>query len=157
MTNKSQPLTAELVGDTQLRVVRSFAAPPQQVWDAHWKPELVRRWMLGPDGWTMPICEIEPVVGAKIHLRWEDPDGNGFDMTGVVLELDEPHSSKHEEHFVDCGGAPTICETHYRDHDGGTRLELIMTYASKEDREAAMGSGMTDGMEASYARLNAMD
>lgn len=152
----STPLTAERIGDTQLRVRRRFAAPPSQVWDAHWKPELITQWMLGPDGWTMPVCEIRPEVGAPIRFRWEDGDGNGFGLTGEVKEVEAPRRSVHVEHFDIPGATPSVCETLFEPDGDGTRLQLTITFESEEAREAAMSTGMTDGMELSYQRLESL-
>lgn len=150
------PLTTELVGDAGLRIVRSFDAAPQRVWDAHWKPELVTQWMLGPEGWTMPVCEIEPRVGAEIRFRWENPAGEGFGMHGVVDVVEEPVRSVHTELFEFPGATKTSVETLFHPDGSGTRLEVIITYASAEAREAAMATGMTEGIEASYARLDSL-
>ena len=151
MTSK---LTAELVGDTQLRVTRRFAAPPDRVFRAHFEPELVKQWMLGPPGWTMPVCEIAPVVGAQLHFRWDKSPSEGFSMRGTILELDPPHRSLHSELFEFPGATESIVETSFIAEGTGTRLELVITYASKEARDAAMSTGMTDGMEDSYARID---
>jgi len=42
--------------DRYVIVTRRFAAPPEAVYKAHIEPALVQKWMLGPDGWTMPVC-----------------------------------------------------------------------------------------------------
>jgi uncharacterized protein YndB with AHSA1/START domain len=147
-------LTAELLGDTQLRVTRRFAAPPDLVFRAHFEPELVKRWMLGPPGWTMPVCEIAPVVGAQIYIRWEKSPSEGFGMRGTVLEIEPPHRSLHSELFEFPGATESIVETSFIAEGTGTRLELVVTYVSKEARDAAMSTGMTDGMEDSYARID---
>lgn len=149
-------LVAELVGETQLRVTRSFAAAPERVFRAHFEAALVRQWMLGPPGWTMPVCEIAPVVGAPIHIRWEKGPDESFGMRGVVRELDPPHRSLHTELFEFPGATESVVETRFLAEGTGTRLELVITYASKEAREGAMGSGMTEGMEASYARIDGL-
>lgn len=43
-------------GDTQVIVTRHFKAPPEAVYRAHTETEIVQKWMLGPPGWTMPVC-----------------------------------------------------------------------------------------------------
>ena len=151
MTSK---LEEELVGDTQLRVTRRFAAAPERVFRAHFEPALVKQWMLGPPGWTMPVCEIAPIVGASIHMRWEKRPGDSFGMRGTVLELEPPQRSLHTELFELPGATESVVETRFVAEGTGTRLELLITSASKAARDAAMGSGMTSGMEASYARID---
>lgn len=149
-------LDAELVGDTQLRVTRRFATSPERVFRAHFEPALVKQWMLGPPGWTMPVCEIAPEVGAPLRFRWQKSEGESFGMSGKILELEAPHRSVHTELFEFPGATESMVETRFIAEGTGTRLELVITYASKDAREAAMGSGMTDGMEASYARIDGL-
>lgn len=147
-------LKAELVGDTQIRFLRSFRASPQRVWDAHWDAELVARWMTGPEGWTMEECEVEAFVGGEIRFRWVNADGQGFAMHGRVVELDEPRRSVHGEQFEFPGATATTCETTFHPEGNGTLVELVVTYTSKEAREAALATGMVEGMEMSYARID---
>jgi len=149
-------LEARLVGESQLHIVRRFAAAPDQVFRAHFDPALVRQWMLGPPGWTMPVCEIAAHVGAAIHVRWEKAPGESFGMRGTVLEIEPPHRSVHTELFEFPGATESVVDTQFIADAGGTRLELCITYTSTAARDAAMGSGMTDGMEASYARIDAL-
>ncbi|MBK8015198.1 MAG: SRPBCC domain-containing protein [Deltaproteobacteria bacterium] len=154
MTSK---LKAELVGETQVRMIRHFASSPERVFRAHFEPALVKQWMLGPPGWSMPVCEIAPAVGAPIHIEWEkDTGGERFGVTGAVRELDPPHRSVHTELFGFPGATESVVETWYIRDGTGTRLEMVITYTSKEARDAAMSSGMTDGMDASYARIDAL-
>ena len=49
-------LTLKTEGDTHVIVTRRFAAPPEEVYRAHIEPKLIQKWLLGPDGWTMPVC-----------------------------------------------------------------------------------------------------
>ena len=64
------PLTVALEGDTDIVVTRNFKAAPAEVWRAHTEPDLIRQWLLGPDGWTMPTCINEPVPGGRIRFDW---------------------------------------------------------------------------------------
>ena len=52
----SPPLTLTTEGDTHVIVTRHFNAPPAVVYRAHTEPALLQKWLLGPDGWTMPVC-----------------------------------------------------------------------------------------------------
>ena len=153
-----------LPSDTEVRVTRDFAAPRRLVWDAHTKPELVKRWMLGPPGWSMPVCEMDVRPGGKYRWRWRsDENGQEFGFFGQFREVEAPARMVHEENYDpgDLGGAmdasnPAIIRTTFTEHDGVTKLELVMTFASKEIRDAAVSTGMTDGMEMGYERLDQM-
>ncbi len=150
-----------LPSDTQVRVTRDFDAPRTLVWQAHTEPKLIKRWMLGPPGWSMPVCEMDVRVGGKYRWRWRsEENGAEFGFHGDFREVDAPAKLVHAEHYDpgDVGGpmdasAPAIIQTRFSEANGVTSLEMLMTFASKEIRDAAVSSGMTDGMEMGYKRL----
>lgn len=153
-----------LPSDTQVRVRRDFKAPRTLVWQAHTDPNLIKRWMLGPPGWTMPVCEMDVRPGGKYRWRWRSEDsGAEFGFHGDFREVDAPAKMVHAETYDpgDVGGAmdasePAIIDTRFSEKGGITSLEMIMTFASKEIRDAAVSTGMTDGMEMGYERLDAL-
>jgi uncharacterized protein YndB with AHSA1/START domain len=150
--------------DREVRVVRSFNAPRKLVWDAHVKPELVQKWSLGPPGWSMPVCEMDVRVGGAYRWRWRsDEDGKEFGFFGTFREVEAPARLVHEETFDpgDVGGAmpagePAIITTEFAEERGVTTLTTTMRFGSKEARDGAVSTGMTDGMEMSYERLDEM-
>lgn len=152
----SDPLTLELSGDTEVVVTRRFAAPPDAVFRAHFEPEIIQQWMLGPDGWTMPVCINEQKVGGKLRYEWSDGKGGGFYLTGEILELDPPHRSVHVErmHLPDPTPDNRI-ETTFTADGNGTLMVARMTLPDEATRKAMLATGMEHGMEASYARLEA--
>lgn len=158
-----KPLDVTLPSDREVRVVRSFDAPRQLVWDAHTKPELVTRWMLGPPGWSMPVCEMDLRVGGAYRWRWRsDADGKEFGFYGTFTEVEAPARLGTEEHFDpgDVGGPmstePALVRSVFEESGGVTTLVVTMTFPSKEARDGAVSTGMTDGMEVGYARLDEM-
>lgn len=150
--------------DREVRVVRTFKAPRQLVWDAHTKPELVRKWMLGPPGWTMPVCEMDVRVGGAYRWRWRsEADGKEFGFFGNFTDVAQPSRLAHTQTYDpgDVGGAmpagdPALISTDFAENDGVTTLTLTMHFSSKEARDGAVSTGMTDGMEIGYARLDSM-
>lgn len=150
-------LTLATEGDATLVVTRRFAAPPAAIWRAHTEPGLLRRWLLGPEGWRMTECVSEPRPGGRIRFAWEDGEGRGFHLTGEYLELDPPHRILHVErmHLPDPTPDNRV-ETHLEPDGSGTRLTLRMTLPDAAARAAMLASGMEHGMEASYARLDAL-
>ena len=148
-------LTTE--GDTQVVITRRFAASPARVFDAHTKPELLQKWCLGPDGWTMPVCICEPVPGGQIRYEWTNGEG-GFHLTGEFLAVEAPHRTLHVErmHLPDPTPDNRV-ETLFKDDgEGGTLMVMTMTLPSAEVREMMLATGMADGMEMSYQRLEGM-
>src|SRR6202521_3727511 len=84
-------MTLKTEGDTHVIVTRRFTAPPEAVYRAHTDPKLIQKWLLGPEGWTMPVCINDARPGGKIRYEWTDGKGPGFHLTGEYLEL-EPYS-----------------------------------------------------------------
>jgi uncharacterized protein YndB with AHSA1/START domain len=150
-------MTLKTEGDQYVVVTRRFAAPPEAVYRAHTDPELVRKWMLGPDGWTMPVCIMEPWPGGKIRYEWTDGKGGGFYLTGECLEMEPYTRLVHVErmHLPD----PTPdnhVETRFEADGNGTLMTIRMALPDAGTRAAMLASGMEHGMEASYVRLESI-
>ncbi len=147
-------LVLETEGEKIVVVRRRFEAPPEDVYRAHVDPELVQQWMLGPEGWTMPVCINEAKVGGKIRYEWSDGKGGGFFLTGEFVELDPPHRIVHIErmHMPDPTPDNRI-ETTFTAQGAGTLMVMRMSLPDAETRKMMLATGMEHGMEASYARL----
>ena len=142
-------------GEQEIVMTRVFDAPRQLVFDAHTKPELVKRWLLGPPGWSMPVCEIDLRVGGKFRYVWQnDRDGTKMGMGGVYREITAPERIVNTEKFDeawypgDAVGPLVLVE-----EGGRTRLTYTMRYESRAARDAVLKSGMESGVAASYDRL----
>ncbi len=146
-------VTAQILSDTQVRVSRVIRGTAEQVWRAHHEAALMKRWLLGPDGWTMPVCEVASKVGDTYRYEWAPVEGEGgFGFKGELLESTAPVRVVTTEHMI--GMEPrTTNELTLTPVDGGTLLSLVITYPSAEVRDMVLATGMTDGMETSYARL----
>jgi uncharacterized protein YndB with AHSA1/START domain len=150
-----------LPSDREVQVVRSFRAPRALVYRCYSEPELIRRWMLGPPGWTMPVCEMDTRVGGAFRWRWRSEDGaTEFGFFGEFREVEPGVRTVHTEHY-DAGntgqgesGGPAIITTTFSEAVGVTTVTTLMDFGSKEARDAAVATGMTDGMEQSYLLLD---
>ena len=145
----------EILDDTHVLVARDVRGSLAQVWRAHHEPALLQRWLLGPDGWTMPVCEVPAEVGGTYRYEWENAaDGSRFGFTGQILEREEPRRELSSEQMIGMQGPGTVNELVLVPRPGGrTRIETRITYPSREVRDLVLETGMVDGMEASYARL----
>lgn len=145
-------------GDRQVVVTRRFAASPEAVFRAHTEPKLVQQWMLGPDGWTMPVCICDARPGGKIRYEWADGKGGGFFLTGEFVELVPFSRIAHVErmHLPDPTPDNHI-ETRFEADSTGTLMTMRMTLPDAATRAAILATGMEHGMEASYARFEAMN
>jgi uncharacterized protein YndB with AHSA1/START domain len=145
-------LTVE--GDRHIVVTRRFAAQPEAVYRAHTEPELIQKWLLGPDGWTMPVCICEARPGGKIRYEWADGKGRGFYMTGEFIELVPFERIVHAGRMHLPEPTPdNHVETRFEADATGTLMTQRMTLPDEKTRAAMLATGMERGMEASYARF----
>ncbi len=150
----------QLIGDTQARISRVIRGTADQVWRAHTDPEILRRWQLGPDGWSMPVCEFGAEPGQSLRTEWQnDETGERFGFAGVVVEAAPPHRIVTTERMIspqdpDGTASPeTLNEMTLTPVEGGTLLAYLITYPDAGIREQIIGTGMVDGMEMGYQRL----
>jgi len=158
-----KPAEASLPSDTEVLVKRSFDAPVKLVWRAYMEPDMMRRWCGSHPGWSMPVCEMDMRVGGRYRWRWRsDENGQEFGFTGEVLEVVPNARLVHTQSFdagdlgVSMGGEPSIITVTFQESDGTTNVATVIKYASKTDRDEAFATGMTDGMEMNYKRLDDM-
>lgn len=144
-----------LDGDTDIIVRRDFSHPPARVWRALTEPALIRQWM-AVDGFPMTRCEIDPRPGGRFHYEWAGSDGNDFHFSGPILAVDPPRHMTHVEHFNSDPAMAARITTDLAPQGSGTRMTMIMRYASADDRAAAIATGMTDGMDQVYGKLDAL-
>lgn len=162
-TSINSTVQVALPSDTEVRVTRDFRAPRELVWRTHVEPELFQRWVGGYPGWSMPVCEMDVRPGGTFRWRWRfDEDGKEFGFHGDYRTVEAPSLMVHDEYFDPgtLGGemhdTPALIRTSFTEKGGITTLEVLMDYGSKEARDAAIATGMTDGMEVSYARLDTL-
>jgi len=140
--------------DREIVMTRVFAAPRCLVFDALTKPELVKQWLLGPPGWTMPICEIDLRVGGAYRFVWRGPDGTEMGTRGVHREIVPPQRLVATENFDEPWYPGEALVTHVFVEQGGTTtLTLTVLYESRETRDAVLKTPMEHGVAMSYDRL----
>ncbi|MBX9583760.1 MAG: SRPBCC family protein [Gemmataceae bacterium] len=149
-------MTLTAAGDREVVITRSFDAPRERVWDAYTKPDLLKRWLSGPPGWTLAGCEIDLRPGGRYRFVWRDPDGAETGMGGVYREVARPERLVYTELFdQDWTGGETVETVVLTEQDGRTLLTSTIRYASPEGRAAALSCPMEEGMAASYDELAA--
>jgi uncharacterized protein YndB with AHSA1/START domain len=140
--------------DREIQVTRDFHAPRRLVFDAFTKPDMVRRWLLGPPGWTMPVCEIDLRVGGAYRYVWRKEGEKDMGMGGVFRDIVPPERLVATERFDDAWYPGDALDTTLFAEDGAiTRITITVLYASREARDTARRSGMEHGMAAGYNRL----
>ena len=151
----SGTFTIKANGDREIVVTRVFDAPRRLVFDAYTKPELIKQWLIGPDGWSMPICETDLRPGGKYRYVWRnDTDGSEMGMGGVYREVAPPERIVATELFDEVWYPGEAVDTIVLTEQGGkTTLTQTILYNSRETRDAVLKSPMQTGMAASYDRL----
>lgn len=139
--------------EREIRVERTFDAPADLVFECHTKPELLKKWLLGPPGWSMPTCEVDLSVGGRYRYVWRNDAGAGeFGVQGEFREIDRPKRIVHTESMDGISGE-ALCTTTFEEAGSKTRFTLTMLFESQEARDVALESGMTEGMSMSYDRM----
>ena len=150
-------MTLKTEGDTHILVTRHFAASPEAVYRAHTEPSLIQKWLLGPEGWTMPVCISDARPGGKFRYEWTNGKGGGFHITGEYVELEAWSRIVHVERMFLPNPTPdNHVETKFDAEGGGTRMTIRMTLPDAQTRAGMLASGMEHGMEASYVRLEGL-
>lgn len=144
--------------DREIVMTRVLAAPRALVFEAFTTPALLKRWLLGPPGWSMPVCEVDLRVGGRYRYEWRnDGDGTTMGMGGVYRELAAPERIVSTERFDQAWypgeGIGTLVLV---ERDGRTTATHTMLYESKAARDAVLKSGMERGVAAGYDRLDVL-
>jgi len=150
----SKTLQVAARGDREIVMTRVFNAPRTLVWDAFTKPELLKRWLFGPPGWTFAVCEVTQKVGERYRYVWRGPDGTEMGMGGVIREFTPPERMVGTEKFDDAwypGEALVTIEL--TEQGGKTLLTQTLRYESREARDTVLKSPMESGITMSYDRL----
>ena len=153
----ANPVTVTTPSDTEIQVVREFNAPRELVFRAWTEPDLVKRWMSGYPGWEVTKSEGDPRPGGKYRLEWSGPDGAFMAMTVTYREFVPPERLVTLEVFDEAWhpGEAVTTLVFTEEEPGVTTATMTVVYESKEARDIAVATGMTDGMAYTYEALDA--
>ncbi|WP_291280303.1 SRPBCC family protein [Galactobacter sp.] len=158
-TAQGRGTDVEILDDTHVRITRMVEGSREIVWRAYHDPDLLRQWMLGPDGWSMTECAPPGPVGSTYHWAWApDPgtEGEPFGFEGKVLLTGQPGRESVTESMIGMDSPVTTNDTTLFEEDGATLITTLIEYPDAETRDMILGTGMADGMEASYSRLETL-
>jgi uncharacterized protein YndB with AHSA1/START domain len=153
--------TANKVGETkfttpsdrEIVMTRVVDAPRRLVFEAWTNPEHVPHWLLGPEGWTMPVCEIDLRVGGAWRYVWRKEDGAEMAMSGIYREVVRPERIVSTERWGP-DWPETVNTVQLVETAGRTTITITVLYPSKEARDMALQTGMKEGMNQGFARLD---
>lgn len=155
-TVNAAPLTTVALGDREIVMTRDFDAPRPLVFEAFTTPALVKRWLLGPPGWSMPVCEIDLKVGGKYRYEWKkESKGTTMGVSGVYREVSPPARIVHTERFDDAWyPGECVVTTAFEEAQDRTTVTMTMLFESRDARDGVLKSGMESGVAVSYDRLD---
>jgi uncharacterized protein YndB with AHSA1/START domain len=141
--------------DREIAFTRAFDAPRKLVFDAWTKPELLKRWLFGPNGWSLTVCKIDLRVGGHYRFEWRHTNGSEMGMGGVYREVLPPERLVNTQLFdQDWTDGEAVGTLVFTEKDGKTTSVNTVLYASKKARDGALSTMMAEGMEAGYVRLD---
>ena len=152
--NTAANLKVTTPSDREIMMKRVFDAPRSLVFDCYTKPELLKRWLTGPEGWSLVVCDNDLRVGGAFRWVWRGPDGREMGMGGVHRDIARPERIVRTELFdEDWTGGETVGTLVLTEQDGKTTVTTTVLYSSPAARDGALKSGMTQGVATNYDRL----
>ena len=139
--------------DRQIVLTRVFDAPKTPVFNALVTPALLRRW-LGPNGWSLDMCESDLRVGGTYRFRARGPCGTTIRWHGIYLDIENGERIVQTESYDDWHTDESVVTTALSEHEGTTTLTATVVYPSQQLRDAVLNCGMTRGLAESYDKLS---
>lgn len=151
----SGTLKVSTPSDREIQMTRDFHASADLLFDAWTRPEFLKRWLHGPEGWLLVVCEMHLKVGGKVRMEWAHNDGTRMGSSGVFREVARPTRLVHTEIYdQDWTGGETVVTLAFSEHAGKTTLTQTILYSSRAARDAALKTGMERGVAASFDNLD---
>lgn len=164
MKTTQNEVTMEIRSETEIVFTRYFDAPRQLVYDCHTKAELMRRWLIGPEGMVLEKCEMQLKPGGKYLYLYADNQGNKSGVYGTFREVVEPEKISNTENYImDYAkfdpNAPedpnaTFESRVFVSEGNRTRMTHTCKYASADICKFMSESGAIEGMTACYQELD---
>jgi uncharacterized protein YndB with AHSA1/START domain len=152
MPTRNDSLVITLPSDTEIAGVREFDAPRDLVWEAHSKPEHLRNW------WGMSplaVCEVDFRPGGAWRFVERDESGEESAFRGEYREILAPERLTYTFEYEGMPGHISVETLTFEERDGRTILRSLTVFDSKEDRDGMLESGMEEGANVTYNRLDA--
>ena len=142
-------------GAQEFTVSRIIDAPRDRVFKAHIDPQLIPKWW-GPSRYETIVDNMEPRSGGSWRYLNRAGDGTEFGFHGVFHEIVPPERITWTFEFEGMPGHVSLETVTFEDLGGRTRITAHSIYQSAQDRDAAVGSGMTEGIAETWDRLEAL-
>ena len=140
-----------------LTITRTFDAPRALVWRAWTDPRHLAAWW-GPEGFTNPVCELDPRPGGAIRIVMRGPDGAEYPMRGIYREVVAPERLVFTNFAVDADDRPMmdgLTTVPFSERGGKTDMVLHTRATALVPMAVRMIAGMEPGWRQSIERLAA--
>lgn len=152
MATQSKESTLRVLSDTQIEMSRVFNAPRELVWKAMTDPEAIPHWWGFRDG-KVVVDQMDVRIGGVWRYIGTDPDGNEHAFNGMYNELLEPERIVYTFEYEAMAGHILIDSVTLQELGGKTRVSVVSTFQSREDLDGMLATGMEDGANESWDRL----
>lgn len=129
----------------ELVIMRIFDAPPRLVFEAWTKPEHMVHWFC-PNGFTLPVCEMDFREGGSYRMCMRGPDGKDYPFHGVYREI-VPVERIVWTAALDHDGNETLTTVTFADHQGKTKLTMHQSFSIETDSTRGAREGWTETLE----------
>ena len=124
-----------------VRIERTFAASPEDVFDAWTSPEVMRRWFHCAPDWDTPEAEVDLRVGGQVRVVMRRPDGTQASAQGEYTVIDRPHRLVMTWTFDDDPSNEQLIELSISETEGSTTVLMVNSSISTDERRDAQDDG----------------
>jgi glutathione S-transferase len=126
------------MNENVVRISRTFAAPPERVFNAFMRKEAIQGWF-GPEGFSVPTVVVDPRPGGNYRIEMHSPEGSVHIVTGEYREVRPPEKLVFTWRWLDGAGMgpETLVTVTFAAREGGTELTLTHSgFATAENGNA---------------------
>jgi uncharacterized protein YndB with AHSA1/START domain len=140
-------------------LIADFDSPIAQVWELWSDPRKLERWW-GPPGYPATVEKHALTPGGEVTYFMTGPEGDQHRGVWRVTSVDPPRSLQFTDAFADSDGAPLadspVSEIRVRllEHEAGTRMEMRMTFDTREDMERILDTGAVEGLTKGVGQMD---
>jgi len=152
MASSTGTTKVTLPSDREILITREFDAPRELVFKAMTDPNLIPRWW-GPRRYTTTVDKMDVRPGGAWRFIMREPDGRESGFRGEYREVVAPERIVQTFEWEPMAGHISVDTATFTERDGRTLLTVRSLFASKEDRDGMIQSGMEKGLAETHDRF----
>jgi uncharacterized protein YndB with AHSA1/START domain len=144
-----------------ITLIADFEASIGQVWELWSDPRRLERW-LGPSTHPATVESHDLTAGGEVTFFMTGPDGDTSRGVWHFAAVDPPSSLEFTDSFADADGAPSAdlpasrVSVRLTERDGGTRMEMVTTFESREGMQRRLDMGEVEGVREAVGQMDAL-